>query len=236
MIRFALRFLWAVSPHFRQASVVLASVAVFGVWTATAFPGDVGAPYLLLLFCQLFAASSGFRASAESGHFDLLLTGGVSRHVLAVWHWGLSVVPGCVAWTVVCSAEAWTDGVHAAAGLRAPSLMGLMLVSSLPWVLTLPSSRFVGGTLWMVTMVLTGTSAHGFEWIRGLMDGSAPNGLAGLFETTIAVVIVPFLFLVPAVGEVTGDPAILISTGLISCAAVAIGISWIVHRDFPGAS
>ncbi len=45
MIRFALRFLWAVSPHFRQASVVLASVAVFGVWTATAFPGDVGAPY-----------------------------------------------------------------------------------------------------------------------------------------------------------------------------------------------
>ena len=76
-------------------------------------------------------------------------------------------------------------------------------------------------------MVLTGTSAHGFEWIRGLMDGSAPNGLGELFETTIAVVIVPFLFLVPAVGEVTGDPANLLD------GSVAVFGVW-TATAFPG--
>ena len=52
MTVFTLKLLWTVTPHFRQSVIVLALAATFGVWSVCVAPGDIGAPYALLLFCS----------------------------------------------------------------------------------------------------------------------------------------------------------------------------------------
>ena len=59
MTGFVFRYLWCVSPHFSHATTIAVVLVCFGLWTLSAMPQDVGAPYLPILFCQLFAASSG---------------------------------------------------------------------------------------------------------------------------------------------------------------------------------
>ena len=145
MTVFTVRLLWAVLPHFRQSAVVLVLAAAFGVWTVWVVPRDVGAPYALLFFCQLFAASSGFRPAANAGHFDGALVKGATRQQLALCHWALSSGPGCVAWLVVSAIEVSSLGHRAAMGGDPTSVAGLMVISNVAWVATLPTSRFFGG-------------------------------------------------------------------------------------------
>ena len=168
MTIFTLKLLWAVSPHFRQSAVVLALAAAFGVWTAWAVPRDVGAPYALLFFCQLFAASSGFRPAANAGHFDPALVRGATRHQLALCHWALSSGPGCLAWLVVSGVEVWLLGHRAAMGGDTTSLAGLMVVSNAAWLATLPTTRFVGGIGWLCAMGLLASSSWGVNGNRKL--------------------------------------------------------------------
>lgn len=180
MTRFTMRLLWTGSPHFGQSAVVLALAAVFGVWTVWAVPRDVGAPYALLFFCQLFAASSGFCPAANAGYFDPALVRGVTRRQLALCHWALSSGPGFLAWAVVSGAEVCSLGATMAVGGDPTSLAGLLIVSNIAWLTTLPSARFLGGTGWMLAMGLLGTSSWGRTWVSAVVDGTPASGLFGV--------------------------------------------------------
>ncbi len=121
-------------------TAVLAVDATQGVRTV--------APVLLL---QLFAASSGFVVPARRGHYDLLLTRGDSRLVVAVMHWIMSIAPGVVSWLVLAAIELLAGG----RSLVAPgTLLPLFIVSTLPWSLTVPLPRLTGAIVWLLVFAL----------------------------------------------------------------------------------
>ena len=234
MTVFTVRLLWAVVPHFRQSALVMAVAAAFGVWTVWVVPRDIGAPYALLFFCQLFAASSGFRPAANAGHFDAALVRGATRQQLALCHWALSSGPGCLAWLVVSGVEVWSLGHREAMGGDPTSLTGLTVISNVSWVATLPSTRFLGGAGWLFAMGLLASSSRGRAWVDSVVDSAPPSGLVETVSDLGAIVAVPFLFLVPTARAAAGHPLILLTTAFLSLFALAVGVGWIVVRDFPG--
>ena len=234
MTRLTLRLLWTVSPHFGQSAVVLALAALFGVWTVWTVPRDVGAPYALLFFCQLFAASSGFRPAANAGYFDPALVRGATRRQLALCHWALSSGPGFLAWVVVSGVEVCTLGTRVAVGGDPTSLVGLLVVSNIAWLTTLPSARFLGGTGWVLAMGLVGSSSWGRTWVGGVADGTASAGLLGAGSDVGVVIAVPFLFLVPTARATVEQPLILMTAATLSFVALGLGVWWVSVRDFPG--
>lgn len=234
MTRFTMRLLWTVSPHFGQSAVVLALAAVFGVWNVWAVPRDVGAPYALLFFCQLFAASSGFRPAANAGYFDPALVRGVTRRQLALCHWALSSGPGFLAWAVVSGAEVCSLGTRMAMGGDPTSLAGLLVVSNIAWLTTLPSARFLGGTGWVLAMGLLGTSSWGRTWVSAVVDGTPSGDLFGVASDVAMVIAMPFLFVVPMARETTDQPLILVTATTLSLVALGLGVWWVSVRDFPG--
>jgi len=232
MTWFTFRFLWVALPHFRQSAVVMAACAAFGVWTVRVMPGDIGAPYVVLLFCQLFTASSEFRLPADSGHLDPLLVKGALRHRLALAHWALSGGPGWLAWVVVALVEAWSVGVGEAVGWRLTSVASMLIVSSLAWAATLPTTRFLGGAFWVLAMGLLGFSADGLLWVQRVLEGPQAATLEGTLSSVVLVIAVPFVFLVPAARTTVGHPTVLTSIIGLSGLAVALGVHWVAARDF----
>ena len=228
------RVLWTVSPHFLHAVVVIGLVAVFGMWTVLKLPDDAGAPYVLLLFCQLFAASSGFRAAADTGHFDPILVGGATRWQLALAHWTLSSMPGLVAWLLVGTVELWCLAPNQAVGMKLPSLGAVVLVSNVAWAVSLPTVRFFGGAVWVVGMGLIATSSYGFTWIRSLVERVPPDGPWETLTVAARLVAVPFLYLVPSMFTIASSFPVLLVTGALSLAAFGVGALWIARRDFSG--
>ncbi len=231
-----LRVLWTVSPHHLQVVVVNAAVAAFGVWTVATLPDDIGAPYVLLLFCQLFAASSGFRPAADAGHYDTVLVGGSTRCQLALAHWALSVSPGIAAWAVVSAAELWWLPPGQAVGTQLPSLAAVLLVSTCPWAASLATVRFFGGAAWVLTMGMVATSSRGFAWIREVVDPPAQDGFMESGLMVARFVAVPFMYLVPRAFDIANSAPVLLGTGVLSGVALSGGVVWIVRRDFPGGS
>ena len=106
------------------------------------------APVLLL---QLFAAASGFCIPARRGHYDLLFTSGDSRLSIAVVHWAMSALPGVVSWFALATIER----VYGGNSLVAPgTLVALLVVSTVPWCLTVPFPRLTGGVAWLLLFAL----------------------------------------------------------------------------------
>lgn len=106
------------------------------------------APVLLL---QLFAAASGFCIPARRGHYDLLFTSGENRLMIAVMHWVMSVLPGVVSWFALATIER----VYGGNSLVAPAtLLALLVVSTVPWCLTVPFPRLTGGIAWLLVFAL----------------------------------------------------------------------------------
>src|ERR1044071_2001279 len=81
--------------------VTIASVVAIGI-DPTHTRGTLNAVLLL----QAFACSSGFAGHARRGYYDLLLTRGERRGIIATVHCVMSAVPGVASWVVVSAAEA----------------------------------------------------------------------------------------------------------------------------------
>ena len=114
------------------------------------------------------------------------------------------------------------------------SLVGLAVVSNLTWLVTLPTTRFLGGTAWLFAMGLFASSSCGRTWVNEVIDGVAPTSVAEIGACVAAVVAVPFLFLVPTARGVAGHPVILLATATLSFLALGVGVRWILVLDFPG--
>jgi hypothetical protein len=109
-------------------------------------------PVLLL---QLFAASSGFEVPARRGHYDLLLTSGHQRVWMALLHWGTSIAPGLVAWLLLAVVESAVTGGFRTRLLASGTWAAMVLVSTLPWAITVRLPRFSGGIGWLLALAIS---------------------------------------------------------------------------------
>jgi hypothetical protein len=150
-------------PHLVRFFFVVRSVPNAMLWTfvAIAIGGCTAiavnasladralAPVLLL---QLFAAASGFRVPARRGHYDLLFASGTSRVAIGAMHWLMSTAPGLLTWCALAVAE------HAAgdsALTESGTIAAMLIVSTVPWSLTVPLPRLTGAIVWLLVFVTT---------------------------------------------------------------------------------
>jgi len=202
--------------------LTLASAAVVVVNPVRA-PGAL-VPVLLL---QVFAAASGFALPARRGHFDLLLTRGSSRTLIALVHWAMSIAPGLASWLVLAVVESGVRGATDASLLASGTCAAVFVVSTLPWALTVALPRFSGAIGWVLVSVTAVTFSSGL------------TGSWALHSTRIDEVIWAALtFLIYPVGAIGQPLAGAQLTAALPAVTAAIGTmtaacGWIARRDIP---
>jgi hypothetical protein len=189
---------------FACVAIVFTTAGLAGV----AAPGAATVP---VLFVQLFAAASGFATPARRGHFDLLLTRGDPRVLIAAVHWCASVAPGLAAWLVIAFVELAmrTRPVAATTGTAA----AMLLVSTLPWAITVPLPRFSGAIGWLLTLVIAAAvpaSAAAPGWLRFLVY---PPDAVG--------------------ADVLAAPLRVLPALAVAAAATVAALLWIQRMDVP---
>lgn len=181
-----------------------------------------------ILLLQLFATSSGFMLSARRGHYDLLLTRGHSRQRIAVVHWVMCAWPGTLAWMVLAATEAIVSGGSRITLLRAGTLAAVLVVSTMPWAVTVALPRFAGAVGWLVTLALLAMVRAPHETTHGLrpVDASAP-----VLEAVVALVLYPPLMVGQLVEHASGIR--LIGAMGVGAVSVACALAWIERQDIP---
>jgi hypothetical protein len=220
----AVRFFRVVLLHSHYMLIGLVAMALFGVSTLAMDPGSGTDATASLLLLQMFAVSSGFAVPARRGHFDLLLTGGVSRPAIAFAHWAVSVTPGMAAWIFLGVVE-WILAGRPEKVLSSGTVGAFALVSTLGWAVTVPLPRLSGGVLWLASLFIA-VAALG-NWQETLAQVS--EGRLGGPQMSVAFLVCPFLM----VGN-TLDPGqrIALLPGLaLAGGAMAAAIVWICRMD-----
>ena len=207
MVRFFL-VLW---PYPVYGLPVLAVVAALGVVSIELSPAELDSGLGLILFVQMFLASSGFLPTARRGQFDQVLGYGADRVAALSAQWCASVLPGVLAWLTV-TATAWVSGnaaaVSALVGTRA---CALFIVSAVAWSAGFALPRGGAGALWMGLLAVL-LLRHA-ELVVPL---SSQTSAVDVLRTAASVFICPFLLLGPS-GQIGGA-----SIGAASAAAAAL--------------
>ena len=202
--------------------VVTAAACAALVWRPAATP-PVIVPVLVL---QVFAASTGFSASARRGYYDVLLTGGFGRVRVAVVHWLMSIAPGAAAWIALAAADALTP--WASSGVRTSgTLAALFVTSTVAWAITVPLPRFAGAIGWTVVSVMAVTLLPG-------ADGTVPPPAAIGHLPAWHAAAVFFLWPFTMAGRHVADCALAMGLTVgLSSALLLIALGWIARSDFP---
>lgn len=206
---FLLRFFLVVPPVPGLMALAFgASVACGGVALAlhATDPYRALAPIFLL---QALAASSGFAVPARRGHYDLLLTSGVTRLRIGIAHLVASTLPGVVCWMIVAGLEAITGAGAAPVSTASGTTAAMVILSVLTWAATVPLPRLTGGILWLLLLV-------------------APINHAAL-PAPLRAVVLPWT-LVGANMSSFGPLAIALPAAVV-CAAVLLALAWICRTD-----
>jgi hypothetical protein len=174
-----IRFFRVVPPQ--PSLIVWTFVIVVGIGGAAMVRDpsrSVGAmvPALLL---QLFAAASGFEVPARRGHYDLLLTSGHARVLMALGHWGSSIAPGLIAWLVLAAIEVVVSRGMQRTLLMSGTLAAVGLVSTLPWAITVRLPRFSGGIGWLLALAISTSVMPSMQSWPPWMFLVYPAGLVG---------------------------------------------------------
>ncbi|HEY3883967.1 MAG TPA: hypothetical protein VGL62_02075 [Vicinamibacterales bacterium] len=148
-----LRFFLALHPHPTYALVVLACVLGLGIWTVALSPYELDAGLGMILFIQMFLASSGFAAAARRGHFDALLVEHRNRSAAVAWHWIASSLPGFGAW-ILLVLTAWAlHSPDALSGVIGARMAALFIASAIAWSAGFLMPRGAAGMLWIGALV-----------------------------------------------------------------------------------
>jgi len=223
---FLAAFFRAAPPVTRPMVLCLwATVALGGAALAAGLAG--GATVLTpLLVLQIFAASSGFGLAMRRGHYDLVLTRGVSVTGLMGAHWLASILPGLGAWLAVAVIERLASHTQPAA-LTSGSALAFLLASSFPWALTTPLPRFAAAIGWLVLLVTSlAIVPSGQLHLLDALHAQRPSPLGAL-----AVMAYPMGLLGTDAGHL---PAGTISPGL-ACALLSMvgAIAWKGRAEVP---
>ena len=182
-----------------------------------------------VLMLQLFASASGFDVPARRGHYDLLLARGLSRRRIAMAHWTASALPGILAWLVLAGVQkAMLSNDQGSSLFNGGTLSALLLVSTVPWAITLRLPRFSGAIGWLVTLA---TMAVLFPGILALGSvQSAAEGRSAIVGALRAVLYPPLL-----VGaDVSGAEFVLMVPSLaLSLVAMTLAVRSVDRRDIP---
>jgi hypothetical protein len=204
------RFLAVVGIHPSYALVAMAAIGVLGLVTVWLNPSELDSGLGMILFGQMFLASSGFIVRARHGHLDPLLanTPGRTRVVLA--DYALSVAPGVLTWAVVSGAGLILGSPAAASALAGGRAAGLVVVSSLAWVLGFALPRGVAGMLWMGVLLAILTQR------TELLPDAPPAspGSSTVLRHALTLVLCPFLFIG---NHPTLAPGAMCAALLLSC-------------------
>lgn len=183
-----LRFFLAMHLHAGYALAVCGVVTAVGLLMIAAGPATgVDDALGMLLFIQMFLASTGFTERARRGHFDSLLTSSSRTVGVIAAHWIASSLPGAVAWMALV-------GMAVARGGHFPIASGgaLFIVSAVAWTAGFALARGTAGFLWTAALF-----ALLMRNPRLVSDGFP-----------LSVLFCPFLLLRPAPNPVSGAIAI----------------------------
>jgi hypothetical protein len=187
------RYFVAVRLHSGHHIAVLAGVTAVGLWTIRMSPGELDSPLGMLLFVQMFLASTGFLARARRGHFDPILTTACGRVSVVLWHWCVSALPGVVAWAIVVGVDSISGGGHIMSAVGGRRFLALWMVSAIAWIAGFALARGAAGALWtagLVAVLLNRTD------LLGSSSGAAASSSHMLvLRHTAAVIGCPFLLL-----------------------------------------
>jgi hypothetical protein len=186
-----LRFFLAMHLHAGYALAVYGVVCALGLLMIAAGPRTgMDDAMGMLLFVQMFLASSGFIERARRGHFDALLTTMASRGGMVAAHWIVSSLPGALAWIAFAAMA-----VGRGSPLPIASGGALFIVSAVAWTGGFSLARGTAGFLW--------TAALFALLLRNprLVSDASP----------LSVVLCPFLLLRPDPNPVSAALAVVIA-------------------------
>ena len=147
------RFFARVGLHPPYALVILGAIVGLGLWTTSVSPGELDSGLGMVLFVQMFLASSGFLVRARRGHFDPLLLGCGERTRALVWHWLVSIAPGVAGWICLAGAGYALGSPAAASAFVGGRAVALFIVSALAWAAGFALTRGAAGVVWMAVLV-----------------------------------------------------------------------------------
>jgi hypothetical protein len=146
------RFFQVVAPVSRLLRGTIAGVAMVAALLIALDRSRAAQALTPLLVLQLFAASSGFLVPARRGYYDLVLTAGERRVVVAAIHWAAAALPGVMAFGALVAAEAIGAGGGRRALLTSGTLTAMIVVSTVPWAAGVALPRFAIGVGWLVAL------------------------------------------------------------------------------------
>lgn len=207
-----LRYLAVVGIHPLYAMVAMAALAVLGLTTVWLNAAELDSGLGMILFAQMFLASSGFVVRARQGHLDPLLTNRLKRTAVVVCHWALSIAPGVIAWALVGGAGFVLGSPTAVSAFVGTRGAGLLIVSSMAWVLGFALPRGAAGMLWMAVLLALLT-----QRTELLPEASASPGPAIIVRHALTLMLCPFLLVGkhPAVSPGAVAAALLMSIVLL---------------------
>lgn len=185
------RFFATLRLHPPSALLALGATVGIGLWTTSMSPGELDSGLGMLLFVQMFLASSGFLVRARRGHFDPLLTASPNRTRPIVWHWIASVAPGVAGWMCLAGAGYFQGSPTAVSALVGTRAAALFIVSALAWTAGFTLTRGAAGVLWIA--VLLGLLLGRVDLLSLSSVLAAPSGMGLLHAATL--VICPFLLI-----------------------------------------
>ena len=127
------RFFMMSGLHPPHALLVLGLVVSIGVWTTVLSPAELDSALAMVLFLQMFLASTGFLVPARRGHFDALLTQADSRSRIAAAHCLASVAPGVAGWMALVVIGVIVGNRAAWSALLGDRMAALAIVSVVGW-------------------------------------------------------------------------------------------------------
>lgn len=209
-----LRFFLTLRLHAPYALIVLTGVALVSVWTVALSPSELDSGLGMVLFVQMFLASSGFVPAARRGHFDLVLAGSYSRVPVAIAHWIVSIAPGVAAWAAITAAAYWFGSPAVSSAITGQRAAALFIVSAVAWSAGFAVTRGAAGVAWIGALVAL--------LVRHvtLISANATVSLLTVLWHAAVVVLCPFVLIGPTPAVATAS--ILIAIALPTVTLIAI--------------
>jgi hypothetical protein len=212
-------------PSAAMLLAMLALVAWAGYLTVTA-PDDLRGPYVVLLLCQSFAASTGYAPRARRGHFDQLLAGRPSRLRFAVTHALTSAALGGVSWAAISVIDALGAGGHWPLGFTPKAAAAFVYITALAWAASVPFSRYSAGVAWLIVAIGLAGSGRLIALRNNYV--AASGTWTGMWHALGPVLLFPPVM----VGE-PSTPSVGLIALVITAAAAALltGVFFVAHYD-----
>ncbi len=225
---YLVRFFRVVSPVSSMMTGTFAVLTLVSASVIGADPGRASNALMPLLLLQSFAASSGFALPARRGHYDLLFTRGSSRMSIALVHWVTSIIPGLTSWLILAIVELVVSGGASRQLSASGTHAAILLVSTLPWAITVSLPRFSGGIGWMLVAVTTATALSTDLFARWTVSSTRIEELAWPAWSFL-------IYPLGVVGRHLDREEMMAVTPALALAVAALvtACRWVAQRDVP---